>query len=86
MSTEGLGADRAQPFWDRFVAQYAARGHEVAYEDTLPSGARVVYVDTTAVLPGMVELVEYTPAQARVYARFHEASVGWDGTDPVRAG
>lgn len=71
---------------DGDVAGYAAQGHPVAYEDTLPSGARVVYVDTTASLPGMVELVEYNAAQAEVYARFYRASLDWDGGEPVRPG
>lgn len=35
-------------------------------------------------LPGMIELVERTPAQEEVYAAIHRASVGWDGSDPIR--
>jgi hypothetical protein len=77
--------------WARFtrsfeddLARYAALGWEEAFADRLPSGARIVYVDATRDLPGMLEVVEYTEAQEQVYATIHRASVGWDGSDPIR--
>ena len=70
--------------FDAEVARYAALGYEEAFYDVLPSGARVVYVDATRDLPGMIELVEHTPGQERVYTTIQQASAGWDGTDPVR--
>ncbi|WP_199434767.1 VOC family protein [Qaidamihabitans albus] len=71
---------------DTEVARYRDEGHEVAFSDTLPSGARVTYVDTTSVLPGMVELIEMSPKQEATYTRIYLASVGWDGTEAVREG
>jgi hypothetical protein len=71
---------------DAAVEHYRHDGHDVAFTDTLPTGARISYVDTSDVLPGMVELVEMTPAQEEIYTRIHLASIGWDGTDPVREG
>ena len=71
---------------DAEIARYAGLGHAVAFEDTLPSGARIVYVDARPAVPGFVELIEMTPDQERTYSRIYLASVGWDGTDPVRAG
>ena len=50
----------------------------------LPSGSRVMYVDSTAGLPGMIEIVEYTPALERVYTEMYRAALGWDGSDPIR--
>ena len=72
--------------YDAELARLHALGCETAFEDVLPSGARVTYVDTQPRLPGMLELVERTPDQVAVYGRIYEASVGWDGSDPVREG
>ena len=69
---------------DAAVADYTAQGFDVAFSDRIPSGARIVYVDTLGVLPGMVELIEFTPDQHQHYTAMHAAAIGWDGTDPVR--
>jgi hypothetical protein len=70
--------------FDDDVARYAALGYEEAFFDELPSGSRVVYVDATRDLPGMIELVEHTDAQERWYTQIYEAAVDWDGRDPIR--
>jgi hypothetical protein len=70
--------------FDADVARYRALGYEEAFNDTLPTGSRVTYVDATRDLPGMIEVVEHTDAQERVYADYYEAAVGWDGRDPIR--
>ena len=70
--------------FDRDVERYGAFGYEVAYSDLLPSGARIVYIDCTRDLPGMIELVEYTEAQELVYDTIYRASIDWDGADPMR--
>jgi Glyoxalase/Bleomycin resistance protein/Dioxygenase superfamily len=70
--------------FDEESARYSALGYEPAFSDRLPSGARVVYFDTTRDLPGMVELLEHTSEQEEVYAGFWRPSVDWDGSDPVR--
>jgi hypothetical protein len=77
IGTEDLAAD---------LARLAARGYPAVFEDRLPSGARVVYVDATAELPGMIEVLEMNDAQRALYARFHQAALEWDGTDPIREG
>ena len=66
------------------LARHEAQGHPEAFADDLPSGSRVVYVDTTASFPGMLELVEYSEAQDRFYTSIWEATLGWDGSNPVR--
>ncbi len=70
--------------FDEDVERYRALGYEEAFSDRLPSGARVVYVDATRDLPGMIELVECTEEQERVYTQLYRAAAGWDGEDPVR--
>lgn len=70
--------------FDEDVARYAALGYEEAFSDRLASGSRVVYVDATCDLPGMIELIEHTDAQERVYTEIFRAAIGWDGRDPIR--
>jgi hypothetical protein len=43
-----------------------------------------MYLDSSHELPGMLELIEYTPEQERTYTRMYTAALTWDGTDPVR--
>lgn len=68
------------------IARFAADGYPVAFEDQVPSGARIVYVDATAELPGMIELIEMNDVQEQMYERFHRAAADWDGGDPIREG
>jgi hypothetical protein len=70
--------------FDADVARYVSLGYKEAFYDELPSGSRVAYMDSTRDLPGMIELIEHTEAQERVYAEIYEAAVAWDGSDPVR--
>jgi hypothetical protein len=77
--------------WARFshdfdgeVATLQDAGWTEAFYDELPSGSRVMYLDPNSSLPGMLELVEHTEAQAARYAEIHRSSIDWDGSDPVR--
>jgi hypothetical protein len=72
--------------FDEDLERYRALGYEEAFYDRLPSGARVIYVDSTRDLPGMIELVERTDEQERLYTEIYRAAVGWDGRNPVRRG
>jgi hypothetical protein len=71
---------------DADIARFAAHGYPVAFEDQVPSGARIVYVDATCELPGMIEIVEMNDEQEAMYAMFRDAAATWDGSDPVRVG
>lgn len=73
------------PDYDAGVAKYRAEGFELAYEATVPSGARVGYFDTVPLLGGMVEVIEMTSITERMFTQMQQASVGWDGSDPVRS-
>jgi hypothetical protein len=69
---------------DGEVARYRSLGYEAAFSDRSPRGYRIVYVDTTRDLPGMIELMERTPSLEARYTEMYLASVGWDGSDPIR--
>jgi hypothetical protein len=71
--------------FDRDVQKYRAQGHDLALFLRVPSGGRVAYMDTTAQLPGFVELIELGADFEAVFNRFYRASIGWDGQDPVRS-
>jgi hypothetical protein len=71
--------------FDRDVEKYRGAGHETAFICAVPSGGRVAYMDTTALLPGFVELIELGGAFDPVFSRFYRESIGWDGKDPVRS-
>jgi methylmalonyl-CoA/ethylmalonyl-CoA epimerase len=68
------------------IARFGESGYPAVFEDRMPNGARVVYVDATAELPGMIELLEMNDAMRELYAGFHHAAAHWDGADPVREG
>jgi hypothetical protein len=70
--------------FDAAVAQYERAGHALAFRLAVPSGGRVGYMDTTAVLPGFTELIELGGAFDEVFGGFYRASVGWDGNEPIR--
>ncbi|MGH2873747.1 MAG: VOC family protein [Solirubrobacteraceae bacterium] len=70
--------------FDAELARYAGLGYQEAYSDQLPSGSRVVYMDTRGELPGMIEVIEHTSAQEAVYDAIHRAAIDWDGADPIR--
>jgi hypothetical protein len=70
--------------FDADAAGYRARGYEQVFYDVTPVGTRVAYFDTTANLPGMIELIEMTEAQDRRYARMYAETLAWDGSEPIR--
>ena len=70
--------------YDAELARHREQGHELAFETWVPTGGRVGYVDTTAELPGYLELIEMDDATDAAFTRFYAQSLAWDGTDPVR--
>jgi len=70
--------------FDRDVERYEKVGGELAFFARVPSGGRVAYMDTTAQLPGMVELIELGANFEPMFTGFYRASLGWDGKLPVR--
>jgi hypothetical protein len=70
--------------FDKDVATYEAAGYPVAFSDLSPRGVRIVYMDTTADLPGMLEIIETTDALEAIYQSYFDAAQNWNGEDPVR--
>jgi hypothetical protein len=70
--------------FDRTVNCYLSAGYEIGFAAETTPGRRVAYIDTTADLPGMVEAIEMTPSAEAMFTSFYLASLGWDGSDPVR--
>ncbi len=65
------------------LAAYTAAGAEVAFSG-LMMGHPVCWVDTTASLGFMVELITANPLADAVFGEFRRAAQDWDGRDPVR--
>ena len=69
--------------FERDVAHYQGLGYEIAFYEQAARG-RVVYMDTTRDLPGMLEICEMTERQETRLHAMYQASVEFDGKDPVR--
>jgi hypothetical protein len=70
---------------DRAAERLHARGYEEVFRLPVPTGGDVVYFDANGDLPGFLEIFEGTPGMEEVFTRFHLASVGWRGDEPVRS-
>ncbi len=71
--------------FDGDVARYKAAGFETALYAEVPAvNGRAAYMDTTAALGGMVELIELNPQVEEFFAGMRRAADEWDGKDPVR--
>jgi len=71
--------------FDSDFAKLRAQGYEEGFFALVPSGGRVVYMDTTADLPGMIELIELGASFDAIFSAFYRATIGWDGKNPVRS-
>lgn len=65
------------------IARYRAMGVELAYEGFFGE-VHVAYLDTRAQMGIMVELFNHKPVMDDMFARIAAASVGWDGSRPIR--
>jgi hypothetical protein len=74
-------------FWsDDYAADiesYAAAGFDTAMEMEIRDGLEVAYIDTTAVLGHMVELLPRDPSVVELFEFVRRASNGWSGGDLV---
>lgn len=76
----GVGTRNFEPD----VKRYAGMGYAEAFSCVTPVGDRVAYMDATADLPGMIELIEMNDVTEKLFTGFYQASIGWDGRDPIR--
>lgn len=70
--------------FDADVAKYEALGCDMALYGVAGVGARAAYMDTSDVLPGMIELIEMTEQTEAFFGMLQRESVDWDGRDPIR--
>jgi len=70
--------------FDARLHEYQAMGYEVAFDVGLRKPHRDIYVDTKGDLPFFVEITEANDAMVDTYTKTYQASVGWDGKDPIR--
>ena len=70
--------------YDGVMQDYIARGYDIALEGAVAVGARAAYVDTSADLGGMIELIEMTPEVEGLFSMIHAAHRDWDGRELVR--
>lgn len=76
-----------------YVADYAVALKHFTDQGIAPSVEGLfgdmyfAYVDTTAQLGCMVEIIEHNPLQEEIFKRVRDGAESWDGvTDPVRPG
>jgi hypothetical protein len=65
------------------LAAYTKAGAELVFTG-LMMGFRVGWVDTTATLGYMTEIITANEVADGVFAMFRDAALNWDGKDPVR--
>lgn len=70
--------------FDRACEVETAKGYQLAFTDAVEGVGRVAYFDTHGRLPGMLELIEASPALEAMFNTMREASCNWDGRHPVR--
>jgi hypothetical protein len=72
--------------YDTARQHYLDLGHAIAVEGKF-GAMRFCYIDTSAALGCMIELVEEDAGQTAFFTRVAEAARDWDGvTDPIRPG
>lgn len=62
--------------------KYLKLGYEIAF--SAQRFGRVAIFDTLADCPAMMELLEMVPESESFFRKMHQASLQWDGSDPVR--
>jgi hypothetical protein len=65
------------------IAALEGRGYILAFRAGVPTGGDVAYMDKPG-NSGFLELISATDAMDQAFTRFWQASIGWDGSDPVR--
>ncbi len=70
--------------YDAVQTEHLSRGASLALDACVKVGGRASYMDYGDLLPGMIELIEVTPAVEGLFTMIRTANLGWDGTDPLR--
>lgn len=71
--------------FDADIKRYTAKGQKLALYGRAGPGARAAYIDTSDILPGMIELIEITDDVEALFKSMQQASAEWDGiSNPIR--
>jgi hypothetical protein len=87
IETRGYGfhhLGRATETIDADIAELEGRSYSLAFRAGVPTGGDVAYLDHPG-YSGFLELITATDGMEQAFTRFWRASVGWDGSDPVRS-
>lgn len=66
------------------LAELEGRGYALAFRAGVPTGGDVAYLEHPG-YSGFLELITATDAMEAAFTGFWRASVGWDGSAPVRS-
>ena len=66
------------------MAEFEAQGHPTGLYAEVGPGVGFAMMDCVKTLGHFIELYEPTPPLLGVYELVRSASVGWDGSDPIR--
>jgi hypothetical protein len=69
---------------DAEIARFEARGMQEVFRVGVPTGGVVAYMEGSANLPGLIELLPVNPVMDVAFTEMWRASIDWDGTNPVR--
>lgn len=72
------------PIFENEAKRYEDMGYHEVFFAVTPTGDRLAYMDTTADLPGMIELIDMNEPMERMFTGIYQAPIGWDGRDPIR--
>ena len=75
MAVEDVEAERAR---------YHMRGYHTAFSTPVPSGGSVYFMGDGPGAPCFIELIPATDSTDEMFTRYWKASLGWDGSDPIR--
>jgi hypothetical protein len=71
--------------FDADLARAEAAGFKVCMGGEVGENGRFVYFEDRGDMPGAtIELSEVAGPKGRMFKMIHEASINWDGQDPVR--
>ena len=73
--------------YDKTVAGYAEAGFPVVFQSDENAASRLCFIDTVPFLGHFLEVIDFTtihPSLLVLYQKIKDASVAWDGRDPVR--
>jgi hypothetical protein len=69
---------------DADIKRLQGEGYVLAFRCAVPTGGEVAYMDGGPFSAGMIEFIEAGKGLDEGFTAMWQASVDWDGTDPIR--